>query len=473
MKRKLLFYLLLGYFLFASLSIGLAYFFSADRLEQVIQQNEAEELYSEAVSLASSYGSRFYSNSITKEELTDFLEIYASILDSDIWLVSTDGLVDATVQSSQSPTPHAMESFDISNMFDSGYYEVGTFHSFFSEDYLSVYAPVTVNYKVFGYLMIHEPLKNIRKDYSESSQILYLTVLLNIVLSAVILLVTAFFILKPLEEICAVAKEYNHDNFKPQIHVFASQELSYLADTMNYMSTKLDTHEDEQRKFISNISHDFRSPLTSIRGYIQAMQDGTIPPELFEKYLSIISNEADRLTMLANNMLDLNRIGSRDAKLELADVDINRVVMDCAQSMEGQCNSKGVRISLVLCGDSLFVRADFLKIQQVIYNLMDNAVKFSHPDSTITLETFCKSEKAFVSVKDQGIGIPKDSLDNIWDRFYKSDLSRGKDKKGTGLGLSIVKEIIQAHDENIIVRSTEGVGSEFIFSLQLADREMK
>lgn len=473
MKQKLIYILLTGYLLFALLSFGLVHYYSASRMNQAMEKNEAEDLYAEAVSLATNYGYRFYSNTITKESLTDYLDVYASFLNADIWVVSSEGQVDAVVKSSHALTPRAMEGFDITTMFDSGYYEIGTFHSYFTEDYLSVYAPVTVNYKVMGYVMIHEPLKNIHEDSLEASDILCQTILGIIAVSSVTLLITGFFIIKPINRMCDVAKEYTNDNFKPQIHLKAPEELSFLADTMNYMSTKLDTHEDEQRKFISNISHDFRSPLTSIRGYIQAMLDGTIPPELYEKYLLIISNEADRLTKLTNNMLDLNRIGSRDAKLELTDLDINRVVLECAQSMEVQCKEKGISISLILCGDSLFVHADYLKIQQVIYNLMDNAVKFSRPDTTITLETSCKNEKAYVSIKDQGIGIPKDSLENIWTRFYKSDLSRGKDKKGTGLGLSIVKEIIQAHDETIHVTSTEGVGSEFVFSLQLAERELE
>ena len=114
------------------------------------------------------------------------------------------------------------------------------------------------------------------------------------------------------------------------------------------------------------------------------------------------------------------------------------------------------------------VYADLGKIQQVLYNLIDNAIKFSHPDSTIFIQTTLRFEKVYVSVKDTGIGIPKDSIKKIWERFYKTDLSRGKDKKGTGLGLSIVKEIIQNHGETIDVISTSGVGSEFIFSLTRA-----
>ncbi len=111
------------------------------------------------------------------------------------------------------------------------------------------------------------------------------------------------------------------------------------------------------------------------------------------------------------------------------------------------------------------------KIQQVLYNLLDNAIKFSHIDSAITIETTEKNEKVFISVKDTGIGIPKDSIKKIWERFYKTDLSRGKDKKGTGLGLSIVKEIVLAHNENINVISTEGVGTEFIFTLPIYQME--
>ena len=128
---------------------------------------------------------------------------------------------------------------------------------------------------------------------------------------------------------------------------------------------------------------------------------------------------------------------------------------------------------LVLTGQELFVTGDMSKIQQVLYNLIDNATKFSHPNSAIKIETSIKNEKVLISVKDSGIGIPADSIKKIWDRFYKTDLSRGKDKKGTGLGLSIVKEIIQAHNEHINVISTEGVGTEFIFTLPLSQEEVE
>ena len=152
--------------------------------------------------------------------------------------------------------------------------------------------------------------------------------------------------------------------------------------------------------------------------------------------------------------------------LDRTDFDINPIIKNTAASFEGTCRNKLITIELVLTDEKMFVNADVVKIQQVLYNLVDNAIKFSHKNSSIKIETIEKSNKLLVSVKDNGIGIPKDNIKQIWDRFYKTDLSRGKDKKGTGLGLSITKEIIHFHNENINVISTEGVGTEFIFTLE-------
>ena len=148
--------------------------------------------------------------------------------------------------------------------------------------------------------------------------------------------------------------------------------------------------------------------------------------------------------------------------------DIHEVIKNTAASFEGTCTQKKISIELLLATKHLPVYADKRKIHQVLYNLLDNAIKFSDPESTVTIETTERGEKVYISVKDYGIGIPRNALNKIWERFYKTDLSRGKDKKGTGLGLAIVKEAVQAHGENINVVSTEGVGTEFIFSLPKA-----
>ena len=275
------------------------------------------------------------------------------------------------------------------------------------------------------------------------------------------------FLLLQLPFLFPYINEYAAGNLDYRIDLNTRDEMGYLAGTLNYMSGELNKLEEYQRNFIANVSHDFRSPLTSIKGYLEAIIDGTIPPEMYEKYLTRVISETERLTKLTQGMLTLNSLDSK-GYLSRSSFDINRVIKDTAASFEGTCGKKNINFELTFSDNIQMVYADLGKIQQVLYNLIDNAIKFSHQDSTIYIQTRIKNEKIFVSVKDTGIGIPKDSVKKIFDRFYKSDLSRGKDKKGTGLGLAIVKEIIQAHGENIDVVSTEGVGSEFIFSLPLA-----
>ena len=189
------------------------------------------------------------------------------------------------------------------------------------------------------------------------------------------------------------------------------------------------------------------------------------------KYLKIVLNETERLTKLTNSLLSLNNLNTKGMHLDISDFDINAVIKNTAATFEGTCKQKRIRFKLVLCGENLYVTADMGKIQQVLYNLIDNAIKFSDANSDIKLETSEKNDTVFVSVKDSGIGIPKESQKLVFDRFYKTDLSRGKDKKGTGLGLAITKEIINAHHENINVISTVGVGTEFIFTLPKSKEE--
>jgi signal transduction histidine kinase len=280
-----------------------------------------------------------------------------------------------------------------------------------------------------------------------------------------VLVVFTFAVYRPVRHITKAAEEYARGNYDYDPDVHGRDEIGYLAGTLHYMASEIGRAEDNQKKFIANVSHDFRSPLTSINGYLNAMIDGTIPPEMHEKYLHVVLNETDRLTKLTNGLLELNSLSSKGMVLSISDFDINAAIRQICETFEVLCSEKKISIELILSGEKLFVSADMGKIQQVIANLTDNAIKFSHRNSIIKIETTEKGDMVFVSVKDSGIGIPADAQKLVFDRFYKTDLSRGKDKKGTGLGLAIAREILQAHGQNINVISTEGVGSEFIFTL--------
>lgn len=316
-----------------------------------------------------------------------------------------------------------------------------------------------------------QPLRSITATLTDIRQHFftgyYLTYLIVCLAALIILFVYILTIYRPLHHIVDAAGSYADGNYEQPIEIHRQDELGFLTDVMNYMALELDSLEEDQRKFVSNVSHDFRSPLTSIKGYAEAMADGTIPVELQEKYLNIIIFETERLEKLTQSLLELNKYSSKGVYMDLSIFDLNEQIRRTLLTFEGRCIEKSLTFDLHLTGETLFVRADSAKIDQVLHNLIDNALKFSNNNSSIVIETTIHNGKAFVSIKDFGIGIPKDSLNKIWERFYKTDLSRGKDKKGTGLGLSIVKEIIHAHHENINVISTEGVGTEFIFTLPL------
>lgn len=471
MRKTLFLKFLIAYIIFGCFGfIAVATVSSALTLDHETKRT-AEQYYKEASTIAKTYASDLYNNQITIENAYSQLSTLSAYLDADIWIVNPSGTV--VVNSINFPNltnPQVIDSFDPS-VTASSYYIKGNFFDQYDKDMLTVFTPITANYKIKGYVIILQPMETLRSRSDSFLSITYITLILLLFLSLIILIFFTEVFYIPLKKIIYATEQYAAGNMHYEFSIESNDEMGYLAGTLNYMAGEIAKSEDNQKKFVANVSHDFRSPLTSIHGYLEAMIDGTIPVGLHEKYLNIVLNETDRLTKLTNSLLTLNNLNTKGMVLELSDFNINQVIRKTVDAFEGTCRKKQISINLILTGEEMLVHADVDKIQQVLYNLLDNAIKFSHDNSTINIETKLKHNKVFVSVKDTGIGIPKESLKLIFDRFYKTDLSRGKDKKGTGLGLSITKEIIHSHGENINVISTEGVGTEFIFSLAPSEVE--
>ena len=478
MKPKIYIKFLLSYVFFGIAAILVLCTFTQRSITNYLEKHEAQNLYREATQIASKYAANFTNTTLSLEDFQVRMESLSSYLSAEIWVVDSQGNVlfnssDSSIgQRAANAHYTTLPDFDPTS-FGNTYYTVGNFYDSFSENTITVFSPVTANYRVRSYVLIHKPVATVTEVTNHFMNITFFTVGIIYICAFLILLFFTICFYRPMLKMNSVAKSYAKGNFEPRISLHSNDEIGFLANTMNYMANELNTLEEDQRKFISNVSHDFRSPLTSIKGYVEAMLDGTIPPELQDKYLNNILFETERLAKLTQSILDLNQFGRHGIMLDVADFDINRMIKTTILTFEGTCNKKGLSFDLVLTGQELFVTGDMTKIQQVLYNLIDNATKFSHNNSAIKIETSIKNEKVLISVKDSGIGIPADSIKKIWDRFYKTDLSRGKDKKGTGLGLAIVKEIIQAHNEHINVISTEGVGTEFIFTLPLSKKEVQ
>lgn len=464
---KSTFYLkfLILYLVFGFMSIFTVNAIFPTLISNQLYKETANTLYQQATITASEYLPDYFSNELTPSDVTKQLKGMTAYSDSTVWFVDQTGKMISYSKSEHTEiVPHKIKDFNPVESASANYL-LGDYHGYFDKKVITVIAPVTNDWSTKGYLMIHKDCDDLND--SEAAMMKNISIIFTVIFifSFLLLLGIHFIIYRPLTKITDAAKQYASGNLDVVIPVDSEDELGYLSASLNYMSSQLKDMEDYQKKFIGNVSHDFRSPLTSIKGYVEAIADGTIPPEFQDKYLNIILFETERLTDLTQDLLTLNEFDTKNLMLDKAHFDIHEMIRNTAASFEGTCKKKKISIELLFATRNLDVFADERKIQQVLYNLLDNAIKFSEIDSVVTIETTDRADKVFISVKDNGVGIPRKSLNKIWERFYKTDASRGKDKKGTGLGLSIVKEIIQAHNENINVISTEGVGTEFVFSL--------
>ena len=453
-------YIILGFLTFFTVAT-----LNSELFEQYLLKEESSKLHRQSILLADDYLVNYFTDDLTLYDVHVQLDAMSDYMDASAWFVDPQGTLLTSASYEKAPLPpQQISDFDPAECGNSSYL-LGNYHDYFRESVITVISPVTQGFSTKGYIIFHSPESLVLNMKNHLMRYVYITALVIYLLSFIVLLAIRFLIYEPLCMITDAAKQYASGNLDYDIPITTQDEMGYLSASLNYMSKQLKDVEDYQKKFIANVSHDFRSPLTSIKGYVEAIADGTIPPELQDKYLKIILFETERLTDLTKDLLTLNEFDRKELLLDKTSFDIHEVIKTTAESFEGRCTEKKIEIELLFVSRTLSVTADRSKIQQVLYNLLDNAIKFSSPESMITIETTEKGDKVFVSVKDRGIGIPKGSIPKVWDRFYKSDLSRGKDKKGTGLGLAIVKEIIQAHGENINIISTEGVGTEFIFSL--------
>ena len=277
-------------------------------------------------------------------------------------------------------------------------------------------------------------------------------------------------VIAPLREISSAAKRFASGKFDTRVPVRGSDEVAELATAFNNMAESLDNYDTMRNTFMSDVSHDLRSPMTSISGFIDGILDGVIPPEKHEYYLKIVSAEIKRLSRLVASLLDLSRIQAGDRKFTMLPFDICEMGRQILISFEQQIDAKGLRVEFVCDQDCMIAMADYDAIYQTFYNICDNAVKFSCDGGVFRvsigrLTDKNQKNKLQVSVYNQGQGINEDDLPLVFERFYKGDKSRGLDRRGTGLGLYICKTIITAHGEEIGVTSIEGKDCQFSFTL--------
>ena len=300
-----------SYLIFAVLGFILISTFTAHYNQNYLEQYYAAALRRESSQIADSFGNSYYRSELTLEEFQKQIAAVSSYLDADIYIVTTGGRVLITSEQYIRPSEtESIKDFDILD-FSGSNYSIGTFYDHYDDDVLTVYTPITRSYKVTCYAIICLPLSHITTLQYDLLNGFYLSLIFLLLLALIILLTFIFAFYRPLQVIIRAARNYADGNFDTALEMERQDEIGTLADTLHFMALELNALENDQHKFVSNVSHDFRSPLTSIKGYAQAMADGTIPPELQGKYLDVIIFESERLEKLTQSLLELNKYGTK------------------------------------------------------------------------------------------------------------------------------------------------------------------
>jgi len=349
--------------------------------------------------------------------------------------------------------------------------QITTLGGFYEKPHYVVAQPIrsAADDSVIGYVFVAADSATI-VDSWDTFLLVYLAAAAAVMVMALLMaFMTSKRMAKPLDEMARATRHFAHGDFSVRVEEGdRTDEIGALASAFNTMADSLEKSEQRRNDFIANVSHELKTPMTTIAGYAEGLLDGTIPKENEDKYLAIIAEETRRLSRLVRSMLDISRLESTGTSLtRRREFDLLEVVITTLLSFEDRANQKKLEMDLQLPENHVNVLGDPDAITRVVYNLLDNAIKFAREGSTLTVALWKTDGKAYVSVRDQGETIPESDLPFIFDRFHKSDRSRSLDRDGVGLGLYLVKSILDAHGEDIAVTSKDGQ-TEFVFTVMLA-----
>lgn len=352
-------------------------------------------------------------------------------------------------------------------------YTVQDGQGLFAEPIVTLGSPILVSGQRVGTAYLHTRLA----DTASAMRILLMQTLIAFAVcfavAALGSLLLSKRVLRPLYDINLAAKALAKGDFSQRIEQREKGEIGQLVETFNMMSAELEKYENTRQSFVANVSHELKSPMTSIQGFVQGMLDGTIEGEDQKQYLEIVLSETKRLNILIGDLLDLAKIDSAQFPMHMTRWDLSEMLRRSLIRFIGKIEEKNLELAVNIPEEQLMVLADQDRIAQVVTNLLDNAVKFCEMHGTLKLWVYCADGKVHVNISNTGEIIPEQDLPFVFDRFFKVDKSHNRKSPGTGLGLSIVKKILLQHGQDIWVNSRPGMGTVFTFTLEQAAEEKK
>ncbi|MDI6604754.1 MAG: HAMP domain-containing sensor histidine kinase [Thermoanaerobacteraceae bacterium] len=412
--------------------------------------------------------SEFTVGDVDVDKLNQELSVVDRLINATIWIVSRDGLI-------YSQSSHLEKNWvgitlskdEIENILK-GHTIIkrGYFGGRFSQPVLTVGLPLKISGNIKGAIFMHAPILEMNKTLMDIFFIMIISMVIAIIIGGVLISFASKKISEPLKEMSSAALKMAKGDFSTKIQVAGDDEITDLAISFNKMSRELEQMEDVRKEFVANVSHELRSPLTTIQGYIDGIIDGTIPQDSLIKYLKIVQEETRRMSRLISGLLDITKMESGKFPLNITDFDINELIRITIIKMESRINEKKIHVKVDFDYDKNIVQGDKDKIEQVLTNLFDNAIKFSEVNGYIHVYTERKESKLYITIHNMGEIIPEEDIEHIWDKLYKVDKSRSGNT-GAGLGLYIVKNIINKHDEEIWAESKENEGTTITFTMKL------
>lgn len=435
---------------------------------------ERQQMLSENVSKAVSFTTYSYEANgglyLEKRMLQQFYSSIADVSNGVVFLTDNDG--NTLICTDKGSCTHQLKavSGSVLRAIDSvgEYEEYGRFSGTYDKYHYTVgRAVISANGTKIGYIFAATPAQIISALLSDIVKIFLIAAIFALLLSSIVIYILTSILSRPLRQMSAAAKSFGMGDFSTRISYHSMDEVGELALSFNQMADSLSELETMRKNFIANVSHELKTPMTSIGGFIDGILDGTIPKDQQSHYLKIVSAEIVRLSRLVKAMLNVAKIEAGDTTLNIAPFNISDTIFTTLFSFEKAIEDKNIDIKGLSDMEKIMVLGDKDLVHQVVYNLIDNAVKFCNQDGYIEFATKIETEKCYIYVRNSGNGLTKEEVNHVFDRFYKTDKSRGLDKNGVGLGLHIVKSIIDMHGGEITVGSVPGEYTEFIFSLPI------
>ena len=427
----------------------------------------SEQMQSKATIVSHMVSSYIESGSLTGlRELANFA---SNVTDAQFLICNTDGDLLLTTDPTLANRVLTMPQEVIDGaMSGEAYTTRTTLGGIYEETHFVVGVPIESNGALVGFVLAVTGARALTTMWRTFIGLFFMTAVTVLLLSFVVSAWVSMRQSRPIHEMAEATRRFADGNFDVRMHNYEGvTEISELTEAFNSMADSLQETERQRREFIANVSHELKTPMTTIAGYTDGILDGTIPPEQEKEYLRIISDEARRLSRLVRRMLEVSQLQSRDLTRTKAPFDVCESMRRVLISMEKKITDRGLDVDADIPDGSIMVLGDNDLITQVIYNLLENATKFARAGSALYLGVTTLNGKALVSVRNEGDTIPAEEIPLLFERFHKSDKSRSEDKDGVGLGLYVVKTILEQHKEHIAVTSENGLTT-FTFTITLA-----